>query len=155
KAQLKSLEVKKWDNESKFEVTKELIRQCSFAGYSKDTIRTLLTFIEWVIRLPEIFKDRIFDAIKQVQEETKMEYVPMWARDIRKEGKLEGLTEGRNEGRNEGLTEGRDEGLNQGLNQGRKEAAERMMADGLAISTISKYLGISVEEIKNLTAKTH
>ncbi|MGE5341775.1 MAG: hypothetical protein ACM3SY_09885 [Candidatus Omnitrophota bacterium] len=68
-----------------------------------------------------------------------MEYVPMWARDIRREGKLEG----------------RDEGLNEGRNETLKENAERMMADGLAISTISKYLGISVEEIKNLTAKTH
>ncbi|MGE5341737.1 MAG: hypothetical protein ACM3SY_09685 [Candidatus Omnitrophota bacterium] len=72
-----------------------------------------------------------------------MEYVPMWAREIRREGEIKG----RDEGLNEGRKEGRDETL--------KENAERMMSDGLAIATISKYLGISVEEIKNLTAKTH
>lgn len=142
-AQLKSLEVKRSDNETKFEVTKELMRQCSRSGYSKEIIRIMFSFFEWVIRLPLSYKERILVAIKEVEEESKMEYVPMWARDIRSEG----ILEGRLEGRLEGKLEGRKEEA--------KEAAQRMFDDGLAIEIISRYLGISVEEIKQLTAMTH
>ncbi len=44
KAQLKSLEVKKADNDKKFEVTKELIRLCYQKGYSRKDIRVIMNF---------------------------------------------------------------------------------------------------------------
>jgi hypothetical protein len=44
KAQLKSLEVKKADNDTKFEGTKELIRQCYQKGYSRNDIRLIMNF---------------------------------------------------------------------------------------------------------------
>ncbi|MGE5341351.1 MAG: hypothetical protein ACM3SY_07700 [Candidatus Omnitrophota bacterium] len=150
KAQLKSLEVKRLDSESRFEVTNELIRQCIRAGYSKDTIRTLITFVEWVIRLPESYKDRILSVIKQSEEETKMEYVPIWARDIRSEGKLEGILEGELKGRDEGLKEGLKEGRDETI----KKTVERMLNDGLEIQIAAKYFGITIEEIKRLIEKT-
>ena len=53
KAQLKRYELKKADNEKKSTVKWELIRQCYESGYSKEDIRVLLKFIDWLIRLPE------------------------------------------------------------------------------------------------------
>jgi len=130
KAQLKSLEVKGADAERKFEVTKELIRQCSQKGYSKAETRIIMKFFGWAIRLPERYKDRITYEIKKIEEESKMEFVPLWERDIHKEGKKEGRKEGR-----------KDE---------RIETAKRMLNDNLPVEIIAKYTGLSQEEIKTL-----
>ena len=93
KAQLKSHKVKKADNDTKFEVTKELIRQCYKHGYSKEDTHLVMNFFDWVIRLPEIYKDRLKEVIKKIEEEFKMEYIPLWERDARKEGRKEGQKE--------------------------------------------------------------
>ncbi|MGE5341156.1 MAG: hypothetical protein ACM3SY_06705 [Candidatus Omnitrophota bacterium] len=58
-----------------------------------------------------------------------MEYVPIWARDIRREGKSEGKSEEK------------------------QEVAKRMLNKGFRIKTISECLDISVEEVKKLTEK--
>ena len=81
KAQLKSHEVKKADDNTKFEVTKELIRQCYKHGYSREETKIILNFFDWVIRLPETLKERIKQEIKKVEEEYKMEYVPIWLKE--------------------------------------------------------------------------
>ena len=78
RAQLKSLEVKKAGNERKFEVTKELVRECYRLGYSKDDTRTIMHFFAWAIRLPVSLKNRIRNEIKKLEEELKMEYIPLW-----------------------------------------------------------------------------
>jgi len=51
KAQLKSHEVKQADNDTKFEVTKELIRQCYKHGYSKEDTKLVMNFFDWVIAI--------------------------------------------------------------------------------------------------------
>ena len=48
--------------------------------------------------------------------------------------------------RNEGLAEGRAEGRTEGL----FETARMMLSDGVALSTIQKYTGLSQDEILNL-----
>ncbi len=77
KAQLKSHEVKDSDSERRFEVTKELIRQCYTHGYSEADTRLIMRFFAMVIRLPETFKARIKKVIKKAEEDFKMEYVPL------------------------------------------------------------------------------
>jgi len=130
KAQLKSHEVKASDENKKFEVTKELIRQCYKNGYRREETKIILHFFDWVIRLPEAFKDRIKQVIKQAEEEFKMEYVPIWLRDEREEGiKI---------------------GEKKGIEKKAKEAARRMLEDGLPIETISKYTGLPEDKIKKL-----
>ena len=57
-----------------------------------------------------------------VEEEYKMEYVPIWLRDEREEGKEEKA----------------------------KETAKRMLEDGLPIETIAKYTGLTEKEVKEL-----
>ena len=60
----------------------------------------------------------------------------------RGEGKMEGRAEGREEGRAEGREEGRAEGI--------AETARKMKEGGLPIEQISKFTGLSIEEISNL-----
>jgi len=90
KAQLKSHEVKKADDNTKFEVTKELIRQCYKHGYTREITKIILNFFDWVIRLPDALKERIKEEIKKVEEEYKMEYIPIWERDAEKRGEERG-----------------------------------------------------------------
>ena len=130
KAQLKSHEIKKADDNTKFEVTKELIRQCYKHGYTREKTKIILNFFDWVIRLPDAFKDRIKEEIKKVEEEYKMEYVPIWLRDEREEGIKIGEEKGKEEKA--------------------KETAKRMLEDGLPIETISKYTGLTEKEVKAL-----
>ncbi|MGE5341155.1 MAG: hypothetical protein ACM3SY_06700 [Candidatus Omnitrophota bacterium] len=60
-----------------------------------------------------------------------MEYVPIWARDIRREGVLEGKREAA------------------------KEISERLLNHGLKIEAIARYLDMTVEEVNQLTERTH
>ena len=58
---------------------------------------------------------------------------------------------GRAEGRAQGRAEGRAQGRNEGIEETRKDNARRMKADGMDISLIAKYTGLSEEEINDLT----
>ena len=122
KAQLKSHEVKQVDNDTKFEVTKELIRQCYQLGYSKEDTHLVMNFFDWVIRLPLSYKNRIKEVIKKIEEEFKMEYIPIWLRDEREEGKKEG----------------------------KKETAKQMLLDNIPIEKVVKYTGLTEKEVKAL-----
>jgi predicted transposase/invertase (TIGR01784 family) len=139
KAQLKSLEVKKANADKKFEVTKELIRQCYRHGYSKDTTRTIMQFFAWVIRLPDSLKDRIKNVIKQAEEEFKMEYVPIWEKDILEEG----------------IKKGKREGIQEGKREGKLETARELLKKGVDINIIASATGFSKKEIEELAKTSH
>ena len=122
KAQLKSHEVKKADSEIRFEITKELIRQCYKHGYSEANTRLIMRFFAMVIRLPVAFKKRIKEEIKKVEEEFKMEYVPLWERDAEKRG----------------------------MEKKAKETAKNLLKRGIDIETISDATGLKKKEIEKL-----
>jgi hypothetical protein len=130
RAQLKSLEVKKADADTKFEVTKELIRECYRQGYSREDTRIIMHFFGWAIRLPASLKNRIRNEIKKVEEELKMEYIPLWERDSHEEGIKIGVKEG-----------SKDKAI---------EMAKVMKMEGEPVEKISKYTGLSKEEIEKL-----
>jgi predicted transposase/invertase (TIGR01784 family) len=127
KAQLKSHEVKQEGDDKKFEVTKELIRQCYQHGYSKEDTHLVMNFFDWVIRLPESYKDRIKEVIRKIEEEFKMEYIPLWERDARKEGKEEG----------------------------KEETAKELIKRGVDMDIIEGATGISREELEKMESKVH
>lgn len=68
----------------------------------------------------------------------------------RGEGRMEGRAEGREEGRAEGREEGREEGRAEGRAEGIAETARKMKEGGLPIEQISKFTGLSAEEISKL-----
>ena len=49
-----------------------------------------------------------------------------------------------------GREEGRAEGLAEGIAKGRIEIAKGMLSDGMPVDKISKYTGLTVEEIVSL-----
>lgn len=61
-------------------------------------------------------------------------------------GREEGREEGRAEGRAEGVAQGRAEGIA----QGRAETARSMKADNVPVEVISKYTGLTPEQIESL-----
>ena len=62
----------------------------------------------------------------------------------------DGLERGLKEGRKEGLKEGRKEGLKEGRDQARYEMAVKMKSEGIAVETVSRVTGLSVDEISAL-----
>ena len=50
----------------------------------------------------------------------------------------------------EGKAEGKAEGRAEGIAEGKAETARKMLADGLDISKISQYTGLSPEQIRAL-----
>jgi predicted transposase/invertase (TIGR01784 family) len=138
-AQLKSHEVKQADDPKKFEVTKELIRQCYKNGYSRDDTRLLLKFFDWVIRLPEAYKESIKEVIEITEEEFKMEYVPIWERDAEKRGEEEGIKKGEKRGEDKKA----------------RETARKMIARKFDIDTIIDITGLKREEIEKMAATSH
>jgi len=123
KEQLKSHEVKKANDNTKFEVTKELIRQCYKHDYSREKTKIILNFFDWVIRLPDAFKERIKEEIKKVEEGYKMEYAPIW------------------------LREEREVGIKIGEEEKTKETAKNLLEMGIEIDKIAKATGLNREEM--------
>lgn len=74
----------------------------------------------------------------------------------RDEGYEEGRAEGREEGRAEGRAEGREEGRAEGRAEGREEGkllqqievARTMLADGMQLSLVMKYTGLTKKQIE-------
>jgi predicted transposase/invertase (TIGR01784 family) len=58
--------------------------------------------------------------------------------------------EGKAEGKAEGIAIGEEKGKAEGELKGKRETALAMLADGLPLETISKYTGLSIDEIKSL-----
>ncbi len=99
-----------------------LIRRMYERGYSKDDVRILFRFIDWLMQLPEAAEREIWQRVKEYEEVTQMPYVTSverfgFQRGL-KEGRVLGLKEGQAKGRREGLLEGMREGLLKGRHEG-------------------------------------
>jgi predicted transposase/invertase (TIGR01784 family) len=85
-------------------------------------IQTLLKFIDWLIKLPEEYQEKLNYEISKLEEEYKMPYVTSWERG----------------------------GIKKGVKQEKLETARRMLNDGVSIEKIAKYTGLSEKEIRQL-----
>jgi predicted transposase/invertase (TIGR01784 family) len=138
KAQLKSYELKKADNNKKSSVKWELIRECYNKGYSKKAIDTLFKFFDWIIRLPDDLENQLTEKIIKFEEENKMPYVTSWERI------------GKKIGEKEGKKIGEKEGLKKGVKKEKFETARRMLNEDFPIETIIKCTELTEEEIRSL-----
>ena len=68
----------------------------------------------------------------------------------RKAGLKEGKKEGKREGKKEGLKEGEKKGVEKGIKEGKIEMAKKMREEGEPVEKITKYTGLSIEEIERL-----
>ncbi len=55
------------------------------------------------------------------------------------------------EGLNKGIAQGISQGISQGAKQKAIETAKKMLCDKLSVETVSKYTGLSLETIEQLT----
>jgi len=107
-----------------------LIRQCYRRGYGKEQIRTLLKFIDWIIRLPDALEGKISDEIISIEKEYKMPYVTTWERRAKEEGVVLGMEKG---ARNRNI-----------------EIARRMIVEGISLDIICRTTGLSRPEVESL-----
>lgn len=135
KAQLKSHGLKKADNNKKSSAKLELIRQCYERGLSKKQIKSLMNFIDWIIRLPEDLERKLSEKIIKIEEDYKMAYVSSWERIAKKDGL--------------------EEGLKLGEEKAKTETARELLKRGVATDIISGATGLPKEEIDKLAETVH
>jgi predicted transposase/invertase (TIGR01784 family) len=84
---------------------------------------------EYAFTPEELLEDERYDMQKDA-EETRL-------KDAKAEGKIEGIAIGEERGRTEKA----------------RETALSMLSDGMSIETISKYTGLSLEDVENISSK--
>ena len=152
KTQLKSFEVTQADDKQKYNFKRELIIACYKEGYSKNYIRALFNFIDYIIRLPEYLEKKISDEVTAIEEAGKMNYVTSWERIAKKEGKKEGKLEGIKLGMEKGMEKGVEKGIKEGKKEGKMEIALGMIKKGLSFDLIAEITGFPKERIEKLAA---
>jgi hypothetical protein len=136
KAQIKSIELKKAGEDTRYEAVKELIRECYRAGYSSDDIYPVMKFIEWVIRISKENEKRLKEEIVRIEEVYNMPYLASWERSARRKGKIEGKVEG----------------LEEGMELKAKEAAKKMIDKGFELEVVMDISGLKKEEVQKLAS---
>jgi predicted transposase/invertase (TIGR01784 family) len=132
KAQIKSIELKKAGEDSRYETVKELIRECYRAGYSSAEIYPLVKFIEWVIRISKENEKRLKEEIVRIEEDYNMPYLASWERSAKRKGKIEGKFEG--------------------MELKAKETARNLLEMSIDIDKIAKATGLKKEEVQKLAS---
>ena len=108
-AHLKTLETS-GDEHLRMQWKLNLVKMLYYKGYSRQDIRNLFKFIDWLLMLPKGLEKEFKNELVNFEEEQKMPYVTSIERIGREEGREEGKEEGREEGKEEGREEGREEG---------------------------------------------
>jgi hypothetical protein len=143
RAQLKSHEAKKGDDQNKYVIKRELYKECFEAGYNREEARTVFKFMDWVITIPEELQKKLKLEIIKLEEDYKMPYIPTYEREARKEGIEEGKRVGVKEGKRVGVKEGK------------LETARELVKNGVDITIIAKATGFPIKEIEKLAASVH
>ena len=105
-------------------------------------------------KLNDLGGENIMDEYVKEAEEVSFEggvgeaYDKEWA--LRDQGYRDGLSQGKAEGFSQGKVEGKAEGISEGKNERNIEIAKNMLKDNIPVESISKYISLSIDEIKNL-----
>jgi predicted transposase/invertase (TIGR01784 family) len=129
-AQLKSIEAKKANIHTKYDVKLQLFKDCFKKGYSKDQIYILVKFIDWIINLPDKYQQKLNNQLLILKEDNIMPYVTSWERIARKKALIEGRVNG--------------------IKKNKLETAKKMLMDKFPIDAVAKYTGLAEKEIKPL-----
>ncbi|HEY2566630.1 MAG TPA: hypothetical protein VGH95_02820 [Candidatus Aquirickettsiella sp.] len=92
-AQLAAIETKQ-DNDARFQQKFRLVRRLYERDFSRDMVIALLTFMDWVLTLPEALEIQYNKEIKKIEEEHGMAYITSFERIGRQQGLQEGIQQG-------------------------------------------------------------
>lgn len=81
--------------QGKYNLKRDLMRRLLQHGFEADYIRSLLRFLDWVIRLPEGLEDKLEAEMVEISEVQKMPYVTSWERRGMRRGEEIGLKRGK------------------------------------------------------------
>src|SRR5690606_34524978 len=76
----------------------QLVRLLYQYGYSHEAILSVMRLIDWMLTLPAAIEPDYIQAIRSIEQENTMAFVPSYERLAKAEGRAEGLAEGRIEG---------------------------------------------------------
>ena len=96
--------------EERYAAKIRLIRILFARGWNRQRILDLFKVLDWLMSLPEDLESKIFNDIRQIEEEYQMPYVTSIERIALKKGMQEGIEKGMQQGRQDGRKEGRKEG---------------------------------------------
>jgi hypothetical protein len=85
-AQLKYLEAKEKDDQTRFDIKMALIRMLYNKGFERDEVIDLFRFIDWLFSLPERFEEKVADEMLKLEEDKNMTYVTNMERLAEKRG---------------------------------------------------------------------
>ncbi len=118
-----------------------LVRRMYERGYSRTDIVELFRFIDWVMTLPEVLENELWQEIYDLEEERQMPYITSVERI--------------------GIQKGIEQGLQQGLQQGMLEDAREMVLEALSfkfgvvpVEVAEAIKSIQVREVGTLERST-
>ncbi|WP_052507317.1 hypothetical protein [Desulfonatronovibrio magnus] len=88
-----------------------LIRILFVRGWERKRILDLFSVLDWLIRLPDNLETQIFEDIRQIEEENKVQYVTSIERIAMEKGMQQGMQQGRQQSRQLGRQEEILEGI--------------------------------------------
>ena len=80
--------------EDRYNTKLELIKLLAQKGYSKEDIRELFRFIDWIIALPDALDEQFIKEVEKMEGETMSSYITGFERRAMEKGKKEGIEEG-------------------------------------------------------------
>jgi predicted transposase/invertase (TIGR01784 family) len=101
----------------------------------------------------KLFDEGHYGALELAEEKGKVKGLKEGKAKGLKEGKAEGLKEGKVEGLKEGKAKGLKEGEAKGKLEEKRAIARSMIKDGMNVSAIVKYTGLSEKQIQEIAKK--
>jgi hypothetical protein len=124
----------------RYELKRRLILKMYRRGFTKDAVRSLLLFLDWILQLPKELEWRLVDDIAKETGGETMPYITSWERM----GMEKGIEEGIEKGKKEGEIKGRIED--------KREVLMRLMEKKFTLTADEKQLIVSCGDAEKLDA---
>lgn len=92
----------KGDPEARYQAKRGLVRLLYRHGWDRQRILDLFAVLDWMMRLPDVLEQKLWQDIEQIEGETRMRYVTSVERLAIERGMKQGIQQGKLEGKLEG-----------------------------------------------------
>ena len=139
-------QIKSWEKpyNKLFKWKLELSKLLYERGYDKETVISLLRFMDGIMVLPDELEIEYKDEISKIEEEKKMPYVTTIERMAEKRGEKRGIIKGKIEGEKKGIIKGKIEGKIEGKQN------DLLMILKLRFGEINEELRAQIEAIEDI-----